>query len=174
MPKRLEDVKKRLLEDARSIILMDGMEKLTLRRIANDCGIAVGTIYNYFQSREMMIAEVLLGDWLQSLSGMTRGISEAENVMGGLEAIFAELSRFVATYSPFWSNYPLDSEAVASYSKRHRMLIEQLESMVVSLFDRFKVEYDVHTPHYIGIVLLSTAVSLHPFSELAPFLSKLC
>ena len=56
MPKILESVREQLLETARAQIERNGYANTTIRSVAAECGIAVGTVYNYFPSKDMLIA----------------------------------------------------------------------------------------------------------------------
>ena len=60
MPKIIENLKERLLTEAKVQIDRDGYESVTIRSIAKGCGVGVGTVYNYFPSKEALIANLLL------------------------------------------------------------------------------------------------------------------
>ena len=78
MPKKIENLKDMILQDARIILKKQGYEQLAIRKVANDCHIAVGTVYNYFPSKEMLAAYVMLEDWqvegMHSLLGRRLGL----------------------------------------------------------------------------------------------------
>ena len=46
MPKILESIREQLLETARRQIGKNGYGSTTIRSVASECGIAVGTVYN--------------------------------------------------------------------------------------------------------------------------------
>lgn len=41
----------------------DGMASLGIRTIANECGVAIGTIYNYFPDKASLVTEVVARFW---------------------------------------------------------------------------------------------------------------
>ena len=43
---------------ARRIITADGLAALTMQRVADDVGCAVGSLYRYFSSKDALIAEL--------------------------------------------------------------------------------------------------------------------
>ena len=53
MPKIIINLEKRLLEEARQQIERNGYSGMTMRSVAQGCGIGVGTVYNYFASYTM-------------------------------------------------------------------------------------------------------------------------
>ena len=56
MPKVIPEVREKLLTTVRNRLLKDGPDAVSLRSIAKECGIAVGTVYNYFPNKDMLIA----------------------------------------------------------------------------------------------------------------------
>ena len=60
MPKIIENLRQTLLSAARTLLLREGYAALTIRRVAAISGIAVGTVYNYFPSKELLAAAVML------------------------------------------------------------------------------------------------------------------
>ena len=72
MPKLIYNVRGRAIAEARKILTCDGYAALTIRRIAQNLEIGVGTIYNYFPSKEFLAANVMLEDWQE----LTRDFEE--------------------------------------------------------------------------------------------------
>ena len=56
MPKLLENIRTQLLAEAQKQVAERGYAKTTIRSVADACGIAAGTVYNYFSSKEMLVA----------------------------------------------------------------------------------------------------------------------
>ena len=50
MPKIIDEAREKILSAAKHTLLGQGYSVLSLRGVARQCGIAVGTIYNYFES----------------------------------------------------------------------------------------------------------------------------
>ena len=63
MPKIIENLKDRLIAEAKRQIEEAGYGAVTIRSVASSCGVGVGTVYNYFPSKEALIATHLLEDW---------------------------------------------------------------------------------------------------------------
>ena len=51
MPKIIENIREKLLEEARRQVMEEGYEAMTIRSVAGACGVGVGTVYNYFSSK---------------------------------------------------------------------------------------------------------------------------
>ena len=50
MPKIIENLKARLIAEAKRQIEEAGYGAVTIRSVASSCGVGVGTVYNYFPS----------------------------------------------------------------------------------------------------------------------------
>ena len=70
MPKVIEELREKILAKTKEVLLQDGYNALTIRGVSAACGIAAGTVYNYFSSKDMMVAAVMLEDWLLALAKM--------------------------------------------------------------------------------------------------------
>ncbi len=50
MPKIIENLQSKLIEEAKKQIEEAGYGAMTIRSVAKACGVGVGTVYNYFSS----------------------------------------------------------------------------------------------------------------------------
>ena len=48
-----------ILDDAARLVLVEGLGAVSMERLARDVGISKGLVYNYFPSREALLAELL-------------------------------------------------------------------------------------------------------------------
>ena len=63
MPKIIKNPEDRILQAARNRLLDKDLSSFSLRGVAADCGIAVGTIYNYFKDKESLMAAVMIHEF---------------------------------------------------------------------------------------------------------------
>ena len=52
--------RKRILDAGKSLFRSKGFDQATTRDIAREVGVATGTMFNYFASKEAIVVEVLL------------------------------------------------------------------------------------------------------------------
>ena len=129
MPKLIDNVRGRAIEEARKVLIEEGYAALTIRGIAQKLEIGTGTIYNYFPSKEYLAAGVMLEDW-QKLT------KEFESVHTGapVEAIIADLFRMVHTftlrYTPAWREYEQHGSTRGMIVQYHGILIEQFAGYI--------------------------------------------
>lgn len=59
--------KEELLQIASHIIKEQGLESCSIRTLAKEAGVAVGTIYNYFSSHRKLLEDVFFKSWILTL-----------------------------------------------------------------------------------------------------------
>jgi len=63
MPKIIENLQQKLIEEARKQAEAGGYAAVTIRSVAKACGVGVGTVYNYFPSKDALLAAYMLEGW---------------------------------------------------------------------------------------------------------------
>ena len=104
MPKKIENVRELLLEETKRQMLEKGYKDLNIRSVANACKLGTGTVYNYFKSKEMLVASVLLADWKEHLREMSElACDDSQELLGG---IYESLRRFARDNQNFFQILP--------------------------------------------------------------------
>ncbi len=130
---------------------------MNLRSISKSCGIAVGTIYNYFPSKLVLVANVMLEDWEKALEGMRLGCDSAGCAEDGLREIHQQLAGFISIYRYVWDMAKHSTEIIyglETEKNRHRLLQEQLGGLITGLLDRLGVEHEPFLPVFLADTLL--------------------
>ena len=70
MPKQIQVGKETIIQEAKKLIEDKKFEELNCRSIAKRVGIGVGTLYHFFNSKDDILASVLLDDWKADLSSI--------------------------------------------------------------------------------------------------------
>ena len=174
MPKIIADLETTLRKEARRMILEEGYEAFNMRAVAANCKVAVGTVYNYFTSKEMLAASVMLEDWLLALEAMANEAQAAQDVMHGLRNIFSQILRFCSVYQRTWQAYADGGKAVSLRGEYHEKLILQLGEVIAPLLARFGCDYAPVLPAFLAENLLNAAARGEArFDELVPVLRRL-
>lgn len=63
MPKSVLCDKKEIYERVKKLFLMNGYSGVDIKTIANECKMAVGTFYNYYENKEEIFCEVINDSW---------------------------------------------------------------------------------------------------------------
>ncbi len=175
MPKLIDHLRQDLLLCAADILQTEGYNALTLRRVAENCHIAVGTIYNYFPSKDDLAAQAMLADWRETVKTMERRCSEAQTVRQGLLAVYEGIEDFAQLYTHVWSEYAPRSGVLEFLRQKHSTTLAQLSTVVDGLLRRFDSDFDPYLPTFVAQSLLSAVTREQvPFATLAPLLCRLC
>ena len=102
MPKIIENLENRLLAETEKQIREVGYSTMTVRSVAKACGVGVGTVYNYFASKDALVAGFMLEDWQRCIgaieaAGMEAGSAEP---VGGCHSGSQHLFRWAAAGCP--------------------------------------------------------------------------
>ena len=167
MPKRIENIPEQLLTEAGRQIADRGYGKTTIRSVAGACGIAAGTVYNYFSSKEEMIAAYVARDWRQSLAAMEAGSRDSPEAC--LRTIYEELSAFTRKHAALFSDPEAAKAAAGVLVSRHLQLREQLASFIAP----FAPSPDGFKADFLAEALLTWTVSGVPFGRIYEMMEKL-
>lgn len=128
MPKILDSMREQLLTAARRQIESCGYAKTTIRSVAAECGIAVGTVYNYFPSKDMLIATFLSEDWLACIEAIAaHGSDDAKT---HLRRIYDALRGFSQRHNALFSDADAEKTYQRAFGTRHRQLRDQLAGLI--------------------------------------------
>ncbi len=134
---------------------------MSLRGVARQCNIAVGTIYNYYPSKLALIVAIMLDDWTEQTEKILKACANAKNAEDGIKSIFFNLREFVLLYQVVWNmsmHIKEVREEMLNDRSRRQILIEQLVAVIRTLLERFEISYDSFLLHFIATSLLTYIV----------------
>ncbi len=171
MPKLIPDAKTKIISIAKNQLFKKGYTGLMLRDVADQCGMAVGTIYNYFSSKEILVASIMAEDWLSSLEKMKESCKIASTVEQGVRAIYKAIGEYVQTYEGIWTEY---KGVLSSYGKRHVLLRNQLSELLSDLLLRLGRNEDIELCPLLAETVLTCAMQRDiDYSVLSKAISRL-
>ena len=128
MPKIIENLKPRLIEEARRQVKEFGYNAMAVRSIAKSCGVSVGTVYNYFPSKDDLLAACMLEDWNRCIESINDAASGSDDPETLVRCIYDQLLAYGRSYEAVFH----DPHAVSGYAgasgRYHGMLRAQLAS----------------------------------------------
>ena len=165
MPKIIENVKEQLLNEAKKQIKERGYAATTIRSVASACGVGVGTVYNYFESKEMLIATFVYDDWKTHLADMQRLPANEPHKL--LKGIYDSLRAFADKNEKLFSDADAAKLVASGSSERHRLLRGQIAKFILPICkEGFKSEF-------IAESLISWSTENAEFEEVYSILEKI-
>ena len=167
MPKIIENLESRLIEEAKKQIEEDGYGALTIRSVAKACGVGVGPVYNYFASKEELIATHLLEDWKQCIKAINVVSTYSENPRPVALCIYDQLVSFSQRHQAIFRDEAAAASFAGSFGKYHGMLRTQLAQPL-----RKYCSSDF-AADFLAEALLTWTMAQKPFDEIYGMMEKL-
>ena len=170
MPKIIENVREQLLEVAKRQTMERGYSGTTIRSVASECGLAVGTVYNYFESKDMLIASFMVEDWHRAMEATQHPEgAEAREVLLG---IYSAIKSFAAEYQELFSDPEAAKVFAASSPERHILLREQLADAIIPVCEEEDVEHRRFIARFAAESLLTFTMSGESFERISSAILK--
>jgi AcrR family transcriptional regulator len=167
MPKIIENLQSRLMEEVRRQIEEGGYSAMTIRSVAQKCGVGVGTVYNYYPSKDALLAAYLLSDWSQCVFAINAVSTYSDTPTPVLKCIYDQLCGFARRHAAIFRDDAAASAFAGSFSRYHGLLRSQLASPL-----RKFCESDFMS-EFIAEALLSWTMAGKDFQEIYGMIHKL-
>ena len=167
MPKIIENLESRLMEEAKRQIEESGYGAVTIRSVAKGCGVGVGTVYNYFPSKDDLVASFMLADWKECLAAITETGARSTDAMSVLRCIYDQLCIFIRQHHSIIRDQAAAAGFAGSFGKYHALLRGQLAAPLRKFCD------SDFTADFIAESMLSWTMDGKEFGQLYEVLRKL-
>jgi AcrR family transcriptional regulator len=128
MPKIIENLREDILKEAKKQLMENGYAKTTIRSVASALGIGVGTIYNYYTSKDMLFSAFMLEDWYKCTIRMSElDPADTEEFFRGLFIAFQE---FIEKYRFLFNDKDAGKALSAVFMDRHVQLRTMMAKLV--------------------------------------------
>ena len=164
MPKIIVNLRQQILNEAKKQLSECGYEKTTIRSVAQGCKIAVGTVYNYFKSKDILIASLVLEDWNDCIQSIATYPKEDRHAF--LEHIHISLKAFEKKHDKLFKDKDAAKTFNTVFFERHRLLRAQLAHLLRPLTD------NQFLADYVAEALLCWTTEGICFAEIYPLLPE--
>jgi AcrR family transcriptional regulator len=137
MPKIIENPTAIIIEHAGKILAQQGYEALSMRAIAKSCGIATGTIYNYFPTKHELLVQMMTDYWETNFKVIDEIFDSGEDLFVSLKKIFDVIETFVLQFRGVWAGMRQESEPgneAGSFHHSHdymKRLVDKIEILLM-------------------------------------------
>lgn len=167
MPKIIENLPERLIGEARRQVEQAGYSALTIRSVAKECGVGVGTVYNYYPSKEALVAAFMVEDWKLCITDIQTCARSAQGREPVLWSIYENLHRFMERHAAILRDETAAAGFSGSFGKYHALLRSQLAEPLR------KFCTDDFTADFIAEAMLTWTVGGKSFEELSDVLKRI-
>lgn len=173
MPKIIVNLRKKLLEEAKRQVFENGYASLTIRSVASACNVGVGTVYNYFKSKEMLVASFMLDDWQICLNHIHASCHEESELEDALQCIDVELSFFKEKYQSLFKDENASKSYEGGSGLRHNLLRDQIAKPLEKVCLKYINENVEFIALFLAENLLKWSLSEYPFEIYKDLLIKI-
>ena len=170
MPKIIENVREQLRAEAKRQIAERGYANTTIRSVASACGLGVGTVYNYFESKELLIAAFVSADWKEHLAGMATLPHDEPEVL--LRGIYESLISFAENNKNLFSDEDAAKVISIGFASRHKRLRQQLAEFILPACKERELENAEFCAQFLSESLISWAMDGKDFDTVYAVLEK--
>jgi AcrR family transcriptional regulator len=135
MPKIIEEPREAILRHAKNIVLDEGFEQLTIRKVAKNADISIGTIYNYFPTKRDLTIQLMEDYWGSYLCVIDEIDQEQPDFYKKMLQIYQQLDLFVKTFQEVWIKNASGSHPDEPFIKRKHFfdkLSKRLEDILLN------------------------------------------
>lgn len=123
--------KESILKVAKEIVSTEGLNALNIRKVARESGIAIGSVYYYFPSKDDLLIDVIEGVW-EDIFKLDYAGCEENSFVEYIERIFNHTAEGIKKYPNFFTIHSLSFKA-QNMNKAKGSMREYLEKFKVNL-----------------------------------------
>lgn len=167
MPKIIKNLESRMIEEAKLQLVQSGYGAITIRSIAKGCGVGVGTVYNYFSSKDDLLATYMLQDWKDRVTAINAVSFYSDTPQAVVRCIYDQLMAYAAQHHAIFRDEAAAASFAGSFSRYHALLRSQLAQPLRKFCGSdFSAEF-------IAEALLTWTMAGKSFDELYGMIEKL-
>lgn len=95
--------KEKLLLAAKELAKTEGLSALQMRLLASAAGVAVGSVYNYFPSKNALLTAVVTSIWFDMLHNETEENTKNIDFCHAVSHLFSQMQKGIAAYPDFFT-----------------------------------------------------------------------
>lgn len=130
-PRLVKERRQQIIEGAVTLFAQKGFHKTTTREIAKACGLSIGSLYEYIQTKEDVLY-LVCENIHNSLEGVIRKAIRPE--MNGLAALRSAIGAYFTLMETMRSSILLIYQETKSLPKEKRELVFEREEEIMKLF----------------------------------------
>jgi len=158
LPKLIDDPRQEILRQAKIIIVNDGFKGLNMRAVAKECSFAVGTIYNYFPTKDHLLAQLMADYWEEYYEVLENIDEEALDLLPKLRKMYEQLEIFLNTFLETWLQ--MNREPHYQHSKAGFKRKEDFTEKLI-----LKMKRIIEQENIMGCDLISFEVTTYEISK---------
>lgn len=130
MPKIIQGVREALIIETRRQLGEVGYSSITVRSVASAVGVGVGTLYNYFSSKDELVAECMLEAWTTLIAKMRKDIEDNPTPSYTAEIMLSHLRSYLSAHKNVIEDKAAKRVFAAVFAERHKLVRDSIADVV--------------------------------------------
>lgn len=161
-----------ICQAAMRVLARKGFAHATVQEIADEAGVAKGTVYLYFKSREEILDNTMEGAVKELLGRLRAAAEEGGDFSSALERVVSAQLMYFDEHQEFFRLYVVMAEPAGERRMRkhasYRTHIAQLVSLIASAAGRGEIRKADHERLAIAIASVTRDIVLQRMTEKTP------
>ena len=164
MSKATKDVKKDIFEAAMTLFCGHRYEDVEMRQIAAKCGIAVGTLYNYYPNKRQLYTDIFITSWQETLEEFKKindlAMSPEQKIRRYITALYGDIEKRRGLRYVLAKSNPCEINQNHEINEFKNTVMTHIKAMVkdVPKTDNFALDSNIDAK--IGKIILISAMVL--------------
>jgi len=183
MSRIIENPKQLILSKAKEILYNEGFKNFSMRSLSSKCDIALGTIYNYYSTKEELLIEMMTDYWKEHLYILEDIVNSDDTLYIKLNEVFNKLSIFIKTFKEIWLKPELyqKPDCIKKSLKQENIYMEKLiiiiEHILLNEVEKTNIKLKLDSYETAKFILMNyitmLQMSLFKYSSFEMFLKEL-
>ncbi|MDU3351425.1 MAG: TetR/AcrR family transcriptional regulator [Clostridium sp.] len=146
MPKILQNPRETILKEANTLLKDQGYSNFSMRELANRSGIALGTVYNYFENKMALVGEIFNNKWIEILDELKEVKEKEISFEEKIKLIYLGIEKFLIYHKEVFfelTKSEKKTESKKSHGCKRYDVLDPLYIIVDEIIDLHKENKDI-------------------------------
>ncbi|MGM0603712.1 MAG: TetR/AcrR family transcriptional regulator [Bacillota bacterium] len=165
MPKIIKDIENKIFSAAFSLFSQSGFRKTSMKKIAEEADIAVGTLYNYYSTKREIFLEIIFKSWEKTFTRLDQIVEDNEkDFYDFLKLLYEEIESRRGLGNEILKNNILPEDGF-------QILANVKDNVLLRLEKKFNQEFEMSVlsakekEKLINLIFISTVDLLNQYPE---------
>lgn len=127
-----------ILAESRKLVMEEGIQAVNMRTVARVCGVAVGSIYNYFPSKADLLSAAVEEVW-NDIFHMSEDVFSSQSFSACISWLFESVRKGCMKYPGFFTFHSM-SFTVEDKAEGRRMMEDYFGHIIKNLADVIRMD----------------------------------
>lgn len=130
--------KEEILSATTSMAKMHGLQKMNMRDIAKQCGVSVGTLYNYFPTKDALVIAIIEDFWHQAFTHDTIADLSLDDFFKCYHQLYALAYQHLGIFEAQWIYQltKMDEKTIAFGKQMEANYFQRIQKMLMIMLDQ--------------------------------------